>query len=91
LRSALSAAIRNFNDVATDEKGISKPLDLMGDSKTMEDLLQKLGQSFGHEKIFLEDEGNRKIQELGMYKQGKPAMFDVQIQPASNPSPFVAN
>jgi len=56
------------------EKGCQNPLDLLGDSNAMEDLLQKLSQTFGHEQIFLEDEGSRKFQEVAMYEQGMPAM-----------------
>jgi hypothetical protein len=82
LRSALCAALKFYNDVAI-EKGCQNPLDLLGDSSAMEDLLQKLSQTFGNEQIFLEDEGNRKLQDVAMYEQGMPAMSVSQKQQSS--------
>jgi len=68
LKDALRAALARFNDVLAQHE--VQPLVLLGDSKTMEDLLQKLSVSFGHERFFLHDEGIRKFQELGQYKSG---------------------
>lgn len=48
-----------------------QPIELLGDSKTMEDLLSRLSSSYGHSRMFITDEGVRKFQELGQYKPGE--------------------
>lgn len=66
---AVTAALCLFNS-NLQQKGI-QPVELLGDSKTMEDLLNKLSSSYGHSRMFIADEGIRKFQELGQYKAGK--------------------
>lgn len=68
VRDSLKAGLWHFNSLLQ-RRGL-QPLVLLGDSKTMEDLLQKLSDSPGHSRVFITDEGVRKFQELGQYKPG---------------------
>ena len=65
VKDAVAAAVTKYNE-RLQQQGLA-PIQLLGDSKTMEDLLSKLSSSYGHARLFIADEGVRVFQQLGQF------------------------